>query len=281
MTASIVVPAHNEERAIGRLLSALLSDAYPDELDVVIVANGCKDETAEVARQFSGVRVIETPVASKNNALRLGNEAVSGFPRLYIDADVVVTTADVRALVHDLTVPGVFAGAPTRQLPMAGVSRMVRWYYEVWQRLPGVADELYGRGVVGVSAAGYERMKDLPDVMSDDLAMATAFDRSEYVIVQAAESVIYPPRRYSDLVRRRVRAMTGNRQLDTAKGVQRRSAPRTSASDVGRLVARRPTMVVKAALFFVTALLAKVGARRALRRGNTEWLRDESSRSRQ
>jgi hypothetical protein len=82
------VPAHDEHDVIGRLLTGLCRG--DDRLDVVVVCNGCTDGTAAVARTFPGVRVIETPVASKRVALRLGNEAARDFPRVYVDADVEI-----------------------------------------------------------------------------------------------------------------------------------------------------------------------------------------------
>ena len=46
---SIVIAAYNEAAVIGRCLDALLAGAAPGEFDVTVVANGCTDDTAEVA----------------------------------------------------------------------------------------------------------------------------------------------------------------------------------------------------------------------------------------
>jgi glycosyltransferase involved in cell wall biosynthesis len=101
---SIVIPAHNEGRVIGRLLDALLSEATEDEMDIVVVCNGCTDDTAQVAGlRGAGVRVVEIPTPSKHVALRAGDEHARGFPRIYVDADVVITTSDVRVLTNALT----------------------------------------------------------------------------------------------------------------------------------------------------------------------------------
>src|SRR6185312_16941529 len=135
---SIVVPAHNEARVIGRLLGPLVSFG-PDGPDVIVVANGCTDDTAEVAASFGPpVRVLSIPVASKRDALRAGDEAAKGFPRIYVDADVELGAADIQALGAALSRPGALAGGPRRDLDLAGRPWLVRAYYAVWERLPEV-----------------------------------------------------------------------------------------------------------------------------------------------
>ena len=94
---SIVIPAHNEETTIGRCLSRLLGEGSSESLRVVVACNGCSDRTAEFARQFGDrVTVIETDVASKVYAMNLGDEASQGFPRFYMDADVVLSPTRLR-----------------------------------------------------------------------------------------------------------------------------------------------------------------------------------------
>lgn len=276
---SVIIPAHDEEPVIGPLLTALLGSAEPDELQVIVVANGCTDRTAEVAAGFRGVRVVSTPVPSKSNALRLGDAEASGFPRFYVDADVVLGAEDVRLLAAALDGPGVLAAGPRRVLPMAGVSRPVRWYYDVWQRLSVVRYELFGRGVVAVNAAGHERLADWSDVMSDDLVMAMSFDIHERVVVSEAQVVIRPPRTYPNLLRRRVRAMTGNTRLAaTSQARTTGRVPRTGVAELARLAVRQPALMPKVMLFAATAVIARARARRAVWAGDQAWLRDESSR---
>jgi biofilm PGA synthesis N-glycosyltransferase PgaC len=54
MNVSIVVPAYNEAANIRRLLTALLSQetTFARIVEIVVVASGCTDDTAELARQF-------------------------------------------------------------------------------------------------------------------------------------------------------------------------------------------------------------------------------------
>lgn len=50
-TFAVIVCAHNEEQVIGQLVENLHYLHYPDELyDIFVVADNCKDNTAEIAR---------------------------------------------------------------------------------------------------------------------------------------------------------------------------------------------------------------------------------------
>ncbi|MEV7966766.1 glycosyltransferase [Sphaerisporangium sp. NPDC088356] len=276
--ATLVVPAHNEAAVIGRLLRGLLDGADPGEFSIVVVANGCTDATASVASGFGAdVTVLETPVPSKAAALRLGDEAASGFPRLYVDADVELTAAGVRVLAAALERSGTHAAAPERALDLVNVSWPVSWYYDVWTRLPSVRDGLFGRGVIAVDAQGCERLAALPSVMADDLAASIAFSVSERAVVPEARVGIRPPRTFADLMRRRVRAVTSVTEVEGRDDMP--AAPRTGLSDLVRLLRAEPALAPKVVLFAAVALLAKARARRAVRRGDyLTWLRDESSR---
>lgn len=274
MTA-IIIPAHNEGRGIARLLEAIQVGQW--DAEVVVVANGCTDGTADIARSCGAV-VLETPVPSKIKALALGDASVSRFPRLYIDGDVVIGAADVRALCAALDAPGMLAAGPSRLLPMEGVSRPVRMFYSVWQQLDGVRDELFGRGVIAVNEAGHARISDWPDLMSDDLHIALGFQPHERTIASDAFVTIYPPRTYRDLLRRRIRAMQGNRAVLAGADPVRARRTTSTAASLGRLVRTEPRRLPDVAVFLATAAVAKARGRWAALRGETQWRRDESSR---
>jgi glycosyltransferase involved in cell wall biosynthesis len=277
--ATVIIPAHNEARVIGRLLSQLVSDARPGELDIIVVPNGCTDDTAEVAASFGPmVQVLPVPVASKQEALRAGDRMATGFPRFYVDADVELRTEDVRALAAALRRTGALAVGPQRVLALSGSSWPVRWYYEVWMSLPEVQAGLFGRGVIGVSNAGHERIANLPSLMSDDLAAALVFAPNERMIVPDARVIVHPPQRLSDLLRRRVRVATGVTQLEHDESAPQSTA-RTRPTDLLAIIRRGPRMAPRVMLFTAVAVLARGRARRAARRRDySTWLRDESSR---
>jgi hypothetical protein len=274
---SVVVPAHNESAVLGRLLSGLLRDARPDEFDVIVVANGCADDTADVARGY-GVTVLESPVPSKFAALRLGDEHAKGFPRLYVDADVELRTEDARALADALAEPGVLAVAPVRHVALDRRPLSVRWYYQFWERLPVVREGLFGRGVIGVNAAGKERLGAVPDVLGDDLAASVAFAPAARRVVSGARVTVHAPRTRADLVKRRVRSVTATTQL--AGRTAATESARTTRSDLLGVVRREPSMVLRLPVFLGITVIGRRKARQHIAAGDyTTWHRDESSRT--
>jgi glycosyltransferase involved in cell wall biosynthesis len=275
-----VIPAHNEGRVIGRLLGQLLDAASQDELDVIVVANGCTDDTARVAASFGpAVRVLSIPVASKNEALAAAERAATGFPRVYVDADVELRTEDVRALAAALRQPGVLAAAPRRVLALAGRPWPVRWYYDVWARLPEVRCGLWGRGVIAVDESGQKRVAGLPPFLADDLAVALLFAPHERSIVADARAIVHAPRTFADLLRRRVRHAAGAGQMERADQAPG-PAPRTRLSDLAAIVRDEPRMAPRVGLYLSVTVLIRLRAHRLVARADySTWPRDESSRS--
>ncbi|MEV7689697.1 glycosyltransferase [Streptomyces bungoensis] len=278
---SIVIPAHNEARVIGRLLDSLLAGLPEDDTDIVVVCNGCTDDTARIAAaRGPRVRVVETPVPSKHAALRTGDDHARGFPRVYVDADVVIPGADVLALAEPLhdAASGILATAPERRIPLAASAWRVRAYYRVWQRLPAVREGLFGRGVIAVSKAGYDRIAALPPLMADDLAASLAFAAEERLVVGAARVVIQPPRTWRDLIKRRIRAAVSTAQVEEHQRPEEASA-RTSKADLAALLRAEPALLPDVVVFLAAAVAARRGAARAIRTQDFgTWLRDESSR---
>jgi dolichyl-phosphate beta-glucosyltransferase len=93
---SFVIPAYQEERRIGQTIervSAYLEEHHPRS-EVILVCDGCSDQTALMARQsFKGfscqLRVIELPVnRGKGNAVKEGMLAGNGTYLFFTDADL-------------------------------------------------------------------------------------------------------------------------------------------------------------------------------------------------
>lgn len=95
---TIVIPAHNEESSIQRVLSSLLS-GLPDAVsEVIVVDDGSTDRTGELATQ-AGVRVLRQPTNRGYGAsLKAGIRAAKTEYVLTMDADGQHRVEDVQGI---------------------------------------------------------------------------------------------------------------------------------------------------------------------------------------
>jgi glycosyltransferase involved in cell wall biosynthesis len=284
LLGSAVIPAHDEAPVIQRCLDALLTDVAQGELDVVVVCNGCGDDTARRARAAGdAVRVIELGVASKPAALRAGDAAARAFPRLYLDADVVLPGAAARLVLERLRA-GALAARPPIRYNSSEASAPVRSYYRARSRIPAVLGSLWGAGVYGLSEAGRSRFASFPDVVADDLWVNRLFNSGEVEIVDCPPVVVSVPRRSRDLVRVLRRAYRGKAETAAAPDLEDRQPETIGATvrDLSKLVAAGPVPALDAATYASFA----AGARLLLApnlltqgpRPAVTWERDDSSR---
>ncbi|GAB7043512.1 MULTISPECIES: glycosyltransferase family 2 protein [Catenuloplanes] len=266
---SVVVPAHNEAAMLGRCLDRVTGP----EVQVVVVPNGCTDDTAAIARDRGDVHVVELAEGSKTAALNAGDRTATGFPRIYVDGDVVLTPGSVHRLAEALRRTGALVAVPRREPDLTGRPLAVRAYYAIHNRLPAVRTGLFGRGVIALSATGRSRFGEFPAVMADDLFLDSLFGADERVVVDEAAAEVATPRRTADLLARLRRVRSGNTALRAASAGTRRSDRWSWLRDV---VLRRPWLAPAGVIYVGLTLLAAAQARRA---PSTTWERDESSRA--
>jgi glycosyltransferase involved in cell wall biosynthesis len=275
---SIVIPAHNEGAVIARALTAMINGADKDELDVVVVCNGCSDSTASIARNFgSPVRVIETEIASKSNALNLGDQAVCNFPRIYADADVVIPLQTIRALAARLKQGDVLAVAPTALPDLFGCSWFVRAYYKIRSHLPSSVEGIGGSGVYALSESGRRRFGEFPNLVADDGYVRIQFAPKERETLTFVGSTVFAPRKIGNLIEIRTRAYYGNLELERAfPQLWRNRGESNHKALVGLL--RRPSLWPRLLIYYYVNLTARSRARRRNRERSFLWERDNTSR---
>ena len=281
VSISIVIAAHNEEDVLPRCLDAMLQNARPEELELVVVCNGCTDRTADVAHGYGhGVRVIETPKASKTGALNLGDALVSGFPRFYVDADVTLPITSVRRIASRLVEGDVLAASPVMHVDLGGSSLAVRAYYAVWMRLPYVREGMIGVGVYALSEEGRRRFGEFPEVIADDGYVRMLFTPSERIRVDDAPVRVYAPGGLADLARIKTRSRLGRYQLrqrfpDLVGGER---ATKSYRNAVGRIIVR-PWLWPAATIYAAVLVETRRRARTQLTSIDSYvWERDQSSR---
>ena len=84
---AIIIPAYNEEPRIGNVLRAATRTRLGHE--VIVVSDASQDRTAQVARAYEGVRVIELPFnTGKGGAMAAGAAATEATILVFVDADL-------------------------------------------------------------------------------------------------------------------------------------------------------------------------------------------------
>jgi glycosyltransferase involved in cell wall biosynthesis len=191
---SVIVPASDEEATIGYCLAALLESDFPGDLpvQVVVVANGCRDDTAGRAESFAprfaarGWRldVIERAEGGKPGALNAGDAQAVGATRAYLDADVRVSRPLLAQLVTalDRSAPALASGRVSIPRPASAVSRA---YRRTYRRVPFMTRGVPACGLFAVNRAGRARWGAFPDVISDDTFVRLHFSPAERIGVPA------------------------------------------------------------------------------------------------
>ena len=180
---TVVIPAHNEAGVIHRALRPLTELANEGLVKVIVVANGCSDDTAAVARRICpSATVLELGKASKVIAMNAGARLSAGRALVCLDADLELSADALFALVRPL-LKGRAELACGRMVPMLeGSSLLVRAFYRGWALNP-YFDRGKAGGVVALSAAFASRAFPLRSFVSDDemIARLARADRRAFV----------------------------------------------------------------------------------------------------
>jgi hypothetical protein len=273
---AVIVPAYNEASVIKCTLAPLSDMAADGIIELIVVCNGCTDDTADVARSVPGVRVVELEHGSKPAALNAGDEAATLWPRLYLDADIRISATTVLAVLDRLTQGDVMAARPACKWDTDGASALVRSFYRARRRIPQHGRAMWGAGAYGLSVEGHQRIGAFPMVTGDDLYVDSRFDATEKVVVATEPSVVTTPADVRSLLAILRRGHRGDAELSTRRGDSQRPVGHTgpdTAVAVLRTI-RGPQSAVDALVYLGMALAKRRGFRKA-----PTWERDETSRS--
>lgn len=272
---SIVIAAHDEEAVIARTLQHLSTVAQQGLVDVIVVCNGCQDRTADVARGFPGVRVMELAKPSKTAALREGDRRAVAGPRIYLDADVELTA---RAAVDTMLAlsNGALAGRPPHRFESSRAHFLVQRWYAVRERLPSIATSLWGAGCYALSEEGRARFEEFPEVLGDDLFINSLFSSEEVTMVRTDPVVVRTPLTLGDLIR--IKRRSYRTQVPEYRGQEQgviSTGQREQARDLRDLFRRDPRRIVDIAIYVAVIALARLRAKVG---PVPRWERDTSSR---
>lgn len=93
MRVAVIVPAYNEESRIHRVLMAATAAKLVDE--IIVVSDGSRDGTADAARKFPGVRVLDlSSNLGKGGAMAAGVASTKADVVAFVDADLSGLTGE-------------------------------------------------------------------------------------------------------------------------------------------------------------------------------------------
>ncbi|MCX8008602.1 MAG: glycosyltransferase family 2 protein [Patescibacteria group bacterium] len=124
---SVVIPAYNEERYIGRVLECLMKQTIQG-FEIVVVDNNSTDKTAEIARSY-GARVVKEKIQGMIPARERGFQEAKGEIILRTDADTIVPPHWVETFYTAFqTHPDIVAASGNLRLPVPFGSFIIAGY---------------------------------------------------------------------------------------------------------------------------------------------------------
>ncbi len=276
---SVIIAAHNEEAGIGHTLHSILSNQLDRPLQVIVVANGCTDATAAVARGYGArVQVIETEVGNKVHALNLGDAAARFTPRAYLDADIELTNNALQAVVNLFeNDPTARVAAPAPQHSYRGHNWFLAGYYKLWSSLPYVRNAVMGSGFYAIDRELRGRFDYFPSITADDKFICTLAKPGERRVLANCGCTVLMPATFKDLLRVKTRWSYGNMELADARPDLKSNDEHRHQGTLSWLI-RRPGLWIHVPTFLGVFAYTRLAARRRRKEKQNLWDRDDSSR---
>ncbi len=225
LKVTVVIVAHDEEEGIQSKLESCLLSHYPRELlEILVVSDGSRDRTEEIARGFesSGVRLLAlSGPKGKPSALNQAVPAANGEILVLTDARQRLDAEAVRELVSSFADPDVGAVSGELHLEAGDGSDPVSGVGAYWKLEKLIRkNESRFDSTVGATGALYAVRKSLfrpldPRIILDDVVVPMDVVLSGHRVVFEPNAKVFD-RIFADRsreYRRKVRTLAGNFQL--------------------------------------------------------------------
>ena len=88
---SVIIPAHNEEKYIEKTLKKI-----PDNLEIIVVCNGCGDNTLKISKKYGKTFIIKEKNVSL--ARNYGGNKAKGNVIIFLDADTLINDEIIKKI---------------------------------------------------------------------------------------------------------------------------------------------------------------------------------------
>lgn len=219
---TVIVPACNEEKTLGKTVQSLLSLDYPkNKLEIIIVDDGSVDKTLRIAQEFEkkGVMVLAKPNGGKGTALNLALKYSTGRFVGCLDADSVVKPDALKKMLGYFAQKEVMAVTPSLKCTMPKT---------MWQKIQ-VIEFLLGvylrkvfafLGAIHVTPGPFTIFRKSffdkhggydTNTVTEDIEISLRMQAHHYIIENAADANVYaiPKPTFATLYHQRIRWYRG------------------------------------------------------------------------
>ncbi len=224
---SIVIAAYNEGKVIEKTLRSVVAADYPGELEIVVVDDGSKDNTAAEVEKFAAgeprVRLLQQSNRGKAMALRNGVLHARNGILVFLDADTIFERGTISALIAPFANPlvGAVSGnarvgnlrsfmARCQALEYICGFNLDRRAYTEWNCITVVPGAVSALRRSAVDAAG--GFSD--DTLAEDTDLTLTLHRLRYRMEFAPDAIAHTeaPETFATLARQRARWAFGTMQ---------------------------------------------------------------------
>lgn len=224
LSVSICIPAYNEEKNIGALLTALTNQKTDKVVinKIVVVSSGCTDKTDEIAQEFT--KNNKNVILIKQKVRRGKAAAINKFLKLVNDEVLVIESADTvpnEDSIEQLCLPflefddiGLTGGAP---IPVNDPNTMTGYIVHTWwwfhRNIPRFGEIIAFRNI----------LKTISRTTAVDEAYIQAkIVQLGYRAVHVDSAIVKNkgPETITDLIKQRRRIFNGHSRLYQEEGVK-------------------------------------------------------------
>jgi len=219
---SVVVPAYNEEKTVGKTIRSLLNLDYPkNKLEIIVVNDESKDGTAKVVKQFKGVILINNKHKGfgKASAVNAGLRVAKGEIFGVLDADSEVGKDSLKKALQYFTsdkVGGVITPIKViKRKNFYNVLQQIEYTFTVMIRelMSRINTLFYSHGVLSLFKTKLLRELGYFDEnnLTEDLEIAMRLKSNGYSMIMATNTATYTnvPCSFMQLWTQRVRWYRG------------------------------------------------------------------------
>ncbi|CAM4243763.1 glycosyltransferase family 2 protein [Pseudoalteromonas ostreae] len=272
---TVIIPAYNEEKCIEKTLSELTNFSSL-EVEVIVLPNGCTDNTAEFVRaKYPSFKVVELETGSKVLAINKGLEIAKFGHVLVQDADVIINAESVRNILKFIESEDYLFASPNTRIIQDG-SFLTNKYYSFLKLTPAYRIGMVNSGAYLISPNARDILGEFPQVIADDGYVKGTLGTANLTTIPSCYSVVMSPRTIWSLIKIKTRSKLGNMELK-----KKFTSPTTGGNSFASLfkIAIKEQALFQFLIYAMVISIATLRAKLQIKKLKTiKWERDESTR---